>query len=143
VFGHHRKVATPEDPSSAPQGYSLYKFFPRSFFGSYKSVYNMEKDIDKKPFFLNCAVLSVAGAIAFTLGIYYLYNLQTTVFFVLQALLAIFTLESINYIEHYGLRRKKLLNSEYEKVTIQHSWNAPHRFSNYSLLKVQRHSDHH
>jgi alkane 1-monooxygenase len=103
----------------------------------------MQKDIDKKPFFLNWAVLSVAGAIAFTLGIYYCYNLQTTIFFVLQALLAIFTLEASNYIEHYGLRRKKLPNGEYEKVSIQHSWNAPHRFSNYLLFKLQRHSDHH
>ena len=34
-------------------------------------------------------------------------------------------------------------NGEYEKVTIRHSWNAPHRFSNYLLFKLQRHSDHH
>jgi alkane 1-monooxygenase len=46
-------------------------------------------------------------------------------------------------VEHYGLKRKKLSNGEYEKVTILHSWNAPHRFSNYMLFKVQRHSDHH
>jgi alkane 1-monooxygenase len=103
----------------------------------------MQKDIEKKPFFLNWAVLSVVGAIAFTSWVYYLYNLQTAIFFVLQALLAIFSLESINYIEHYGLSRTKLPNGEYEKVTIRHSWNAPHRFSNYFLLKVQRHSDHH
>ena len=34
-------------------------------------------------------------------------------------------------------------NGEYEKVTILHSWNAPHRFTNYLLFKLQRHSDHH
>jgi alkane 1-monooxygenase len=103
----------------------------------------MQKDIDKQPFYLNWAVVSVAGAIAFILGIYYLYNLQTTIFFVFQTLLAIFNLESIDYIEHYGLRRKRLPNREYEKVTIQHSWNSPYRFSNYIVLKDQRHSDHH
>lgn len=31
----------------------------------------------------------------------------------------------------------------FEKVTILHSWNAPHRFTNYLLFKLQRHSDHH
>jgi len=103
----------------------------------------MQKDTDRKPFFLNYAVLSVAGSIAFILGVYYFYNLQTTIFFVLEAYLSIFYLEAINYIEHYGLSRKKLENGEYEKVTIRHSWNAPHRFSNYILFKLQRHSDHH
>jgi hypothetical protein len=66
----------------------------------------MQWDVDKKPFFLNWAVLSVFGAISFDSGIYYLYHLQTTMLFVVQALLAIFTLEAGNYIEHYGLRRK-------------------------------------
>lgn len=28
-------------------------------------------------------------------------------------------------------------------MTIKHSWNAPHRFTNYLLFKLQRHSDHH
>lgn len=55
----------------------------------------------------------------------------------------VIVLEVINYIEHYGLRRKRLPDGTYEKVTIRHSWNAPHRFTNYLLYKLQRHSDHH
>ena len=39
LYGHHRKVATPEDPATSIKGESLYKFFPKTFFGSYKSVY--------------------------------------------------------------------------------------------------------
>lgn len=58
-------------------------------------------------------------------------------------ILAIIYLEAINYVEHYGLERKLLPNNEYEKVSIYHSWNAPHRFTNYFFFKVQRHSDHH
>jgi alkane 1-monooxygenase len=103
----------------------------------------MQKDTEKKPFFLNYAVLSVVASVAFTFGIYHFYSLQTAIFFVLEAFLSIFYLEAINYIEHYGLSRQKLENGEYEKVTIRHSWNAPHRFSNYLLFKLQRHSDHH
>ena len=56
---------------------------------------------------------------------------------------AVLILEIINYVEHYGLRRKRLEDGTYEKVTIRHSWNAPHRMSNYLLFKLQRHSDHH
>jgi alkane 1-monooxygenase len=69
--------------------------------------------------------------------------LQCLVIFLFQVAGAIMYLEIINYIEHYGLKRKKLSNGEYEKVNIKHSWNAPHRFSNYLLFKLQRHSDHH
>lgn len=56
---------------------------------------------------------------------------------------SIFYLEAINYIEHYGLQRKQSSDGSYEKISIQHSWNAPHRFTNYLLFKLQRHSDHH
>jgi alkane 1-monooxygenase len=143
LFGHHRRVATPEDPASSRQGENVYEFFIRSFTGSYRSVYEMESKEAKKPFFLNYAVLSVAAAIVFSAAVFYAYGFQTFVFFLLEAYLSIFYLEAINYIEHYGLFRKKLPNGEYEKVTIRHSWNAPHRFSNYILFKLQRHSDHH
>src|SRR5439155_2873388 len=56
---------------------------------------------------------------------------------------AIVTLEIVNYIEHYGLERKKLPNGQYEKVTLYHSWNANHWLSNILLFHLQRHSDHH
>jgi alkane 1-monooxygenase len=73
LYGHHRRVATPEDPASAEQGIDLYSFFWRSFTGSYKSVYNMQKK-ENKSFFMNYAVLSVLGAAAFTLLIYSIYG---------------------------------------------------------------------
>ena len=85
----------------------------------------------------------MVASIAFTAMIYLAYGLNVTIFFFAEAVFSIFYLEAIQYLEHYGLRRKKLANGEYEKVTIRHSWNAPHRFTNYLLIKVQRHSDHH
>jgi len=143
LYGHHKRVATPEDPASAELGITLYKFLPRTFLGSYKSVYKMQRDEENKPFYLNYAVLSVVEAIAFTCLVYYFWNLQATLLFLAEAIYSIVYLEAINYIEHYGLSRKKLPNGEFEKVTIRHSWNAPHRFTNYVLFKLQRHSDHH
>jgi alkane 1-monooxygenase len=71
------------------------------------------------------------------------YGFQGFVLFLITAFGAIFYLEAINYIEHYGLQRERKSDGTYEKVTIKHSWNAPHRISNYLLYKLQRHSDHH
>jgi alkane 1-monooxygenase len=96
-----------------------------------------------KPIYLNCAVLSVVAAISFCLLIWRVYGTQAFVLYIVSAFISIAFLEAINYIEHYGLRREKKPNGEYEKVTIRHSWNAPHRISNYLLYKLQRHSDHH
>ena len=92
---------------------------------------------------MNYAVLSVLSQVAVVGGIFLKYNLQAALIYVLISYTAIFLVESVNYMEHYGLSRKLLPNGQYEKVTIRHSWNTPHRFTNYLLFKLQRHSDHH
>lgn len=104
LWGHHKKVATPEDPASAEKGINVYKFMVRSFLGSYKSVYNMEQQA-KKPIYMNCAVLSVLSAITFSGLIWRVYGTQAFVLYMATAFGAIAYLEAINYIEHYGLRR--------------------------------------
>ena len=63
--------------------------------------------------------------------------------FLYQAFIAISHLELTNYVEHYGLTRKHLGNGKYEHVQPHHSWNADHRASNWLLINLQRHSDHH
>lgn len=68
---------------------------------------------------------------------------KALLFVLAYALIVIFFQETINYIEHYGLRRTKDENGIYESVNIKHSWNAPYRYTNYILFKLQRHSDHH
>src|SRR6185503_17827218 len=69
-----------------------------------------------------------------------------------QSLVAIAMLEVINYVEHYGLLRKKLsrpgpsgprVSYEYERVKPEHSWDSPNRISNWMLMNLPRHSDHH
>ncbi len=63
--------------------------------------------------------------------------------FLWQAFVAIWQLELVNYVEHYGLTRRHLGNGKYEHVLPRHSWNAAHRASNWLLINLQRHSDHH
>lgn len=142
LYGHHKNVATPLDPASAEKGISLYQFVPRSIKYSWLSAYNIEKAAGK-PVYLNGAVLSIASSVMFVAAVWAAYGTQAMLAFLVYAVGSICYLENINYIEHYGLRRDKLQNGEFEKVTIRHSWNAPHRFTNYILFKLQRHSDHH
>ncbi|MBS8225402.1 alkane 1-monooxygenase [Vannielia litorea] len=63
--------------------------------------------------------------------------------FLYQALVAVWLLELTNYIEHYGLTRKHMGNGRYEPVRPHHSWNASHKATNWLLINLQRHSDHH
>ena len=130
------------DHASAEKGIGLYRFVFRSVKGSWLSAFDIEKNRGKA-LYLNGAVLSIISSIVFIAVVYKFYGLQAMFMFMLYACGSIFYLENINYIEHYGLRREKLANGSYEKVTIRHSWNAPHRFTNYILFKLQRHSDHH
>ena len=70
-------------------------------------------------------------------------TMQGLALFVWQEFIEVFQLELINYIEHYGLTRRHLGDGRYETVQPHHSWNAAHRASNWFLINLQRHSDHH
>jgi alkane 1-monooxygenase len=60
-----------------------------------------------------------------------------------QALIGVFLLETINDLEHYGLRRQRRADGCYEQVRPSHSWNSNSVISNVFLFHLQRHSDHH
>lgn len=60
-----------------------------------------------------------------------------------QAVMAIMFLEGANYLEHYGLLRRKRDDGNYVRVAPEHSWNSNHVCSNLFLYNLQRHSDHH
>lgn len=70
---------------------------------------------------------------------------RAVVFFVLQGAMAIVTLEVNNYVEHYGLRRRRRrkASGRYERPSPRHSWKSPVRFSNALFFNIQRHADHH
>ena len=64
-------------------------------------------------------------------------------FLIIQAVFGFSLLESVNYLEHYGLLRQKNANGRYERCTPEHSWNSDHIVTNLFLYHLQRHSDHH
>jgi len=133
VKGHHFNVATPHDPASSRKDESSYAFIFRSITGGVKHALELDARYVYYGFFL-----SVLMAVIFSL-----FGVMVLGYFLIQSLVAVFLLELVNYIEHYGLSRKPLENGRYEKVLPIHSWNSSHRFSNYLLFNLQRHSDHH
>jgi len=148
VKGHHRHVGTPRDPATARLGESLYRFVPRSVVGGLISAWQIERlrlwereagTWSRHNVMLRYAALVLAtyGAIAIVLGPLAL------ALFAGQSLVAIAALEVINYVEHYGLLRKKSSAYEYERVKPEHSWDSPNRISNWMLMNLPRHSDHH
>lgn len=150
--GHHVRVATPEDPASARFGESFWAFLPRTVIGSAKSAFSLEaariRRTGKNPWnpltwlgndVLNAFLISV-GFWAVMLAIF---GPELIPLIVFQALYGPSLLESVNYLEHYGLLRQKLPDGRYERCAPQHSWNSDHLATNLFLYHLQRHSDHH
>jgi len=59
------------------------------------------------------------------------------------AIVGFLLLETVNYIEHYGLLRLKTDSGRYEHVKEIHSWNSNHVVGRIVLYELTRHSDHH
>lgn len=148
VLGHHRRVATPEDSAYSPIGQSLYPFVVSSAARSLISAWKLEgvrtakrgvSPLSPRNRRLRYPLLqaSVCAGIGLALG-----PLALGVFLG-QSLVAIFLLETINYLEHYGLLRREIAPGRYERVRPEHSWNASQRVSNWLLFNLARHSDHH
>jgi len=147
-FGHHKRVATPEDPASSRMGESFWKFLPRSVFGGMKSAVEIEKARlarkGKSFWSLNNELLQGWAMSAGFFGATTLVcGPRAVPFLAAQAVYGASLLESVNYIEHYGLLRQKDNNGKYERTQPEHSWNSNHIVTNLFLYQLQRHSDHH
>ncbi len=145
---HHRYVGTPRDPVTARYGEGFWRFFVRVLRACPRSAFAAEKAMlarkglpwyhRSNPFWrywlLQAGFLGLALLIGGVWGLF---------LFLVQAVTAIWQLELVNYTEHYGLTRKHLGEGKYEHVKPHHSWNAAHRATNWLLINLQRHSDHH
>jgi alkane 1-monooxygenase len=147
VAGHHRRVATREDPATARLGEPLLAFMVRSTGTGFLSAWRIEAARNgrrgvRSPF-ANRVLGGVGASLGLTAAFWAAFGTRGLVFFLLQSAVAIVFLETINYIEHYGLERRLVRPGMYERVTPLHSWNAAHRLTNLLLFNLQRHSDHH
>ncbi len=147
-LGHHRDVATPEDPASSRMGESIYRFVLREIPGAAKRGWQEEsKRLTKRGLRVwsldNHILQSYLMTVVLQGGLVILFGWPLIVFFAIHNLFAWLQLTSANYIEHYGLLRARKENGKYERCQPHHSWNANHYVSNLLLFQLQRHSDHH
>jgi len=146
--GHHLDVSTPEDPSTAKYNQNLYSFWLQSVSGTYVKAWKIQKKlnkINKTPFFSlkNDMLWFTIVQVVYLLSIYIFFNFKVIVVAFVAGIVGFLLLETINYIEHYGLKRKKLPSGRYERVTEKHSWNSNHILGRILLYELTRHSDHH
>ncbi len=145
--GHHKNVSTKEDPSSARYGEMLYTFWVRSVVFAYLSAWKLEAQRLKKkgnsPFsFRNEMIQFKLIQIGLTVGIGLLFGWVVMSYFIIAAVIGFLLLETVNYIEHYGLERDRK-GDVYERVMPYHSWNSDHKIGRLILFELSRHSDHH
>ena len=146
--GHHRHVATPEDPASSKMGETIYRFVFREMPGAFFRAWDLETERlerqGQSPWSLNNEIIQ-AGLV--TLGLYggliAAFGPKMVPVLAVVAFWGAFQLTSANYIEHYGLLRRKLPDGRYERCEPHHSWNSNHIISNLIVFHLQRHSDHH
>lgn len=146
--GHHKNVATPQDPASAKYNEPIYLFYFRTIIFSYLSAWKIANNEMKKKrlailHWKNEMVQAHIIQLAFVAIIFFLFGWKITVFYLIAAAIGIVLLETVNYIEHYGLQRKQTDENKFERAMPWHSWNSNHILGRLMLFELSRHSDHH
>ncbi len=146
--GHHKRVATPEDPASSRMGESFWAFLPRTVLGSLRSAWALEKERLNRQgksvwHYSNDNLQAWAMSVVFYGALTAWLGWSALGFLLLQGVYGASLLEVVNYVEHYGLLRQKDANGRYVRCEPEHSWNSNHIVGNIILYHLQRHSDHH
>ncbi len=147
-YGHHQNVATKKDPATAKYNQPVYLFWITSSIGQYINAWKTQNLLLQKH---NDSFISIKNDMFWYQIITLLYLFTITYFFgflglkiaILSALTGFLLLETVNYIEHYGLLRAKTSSHRYERVQEKHSWNSNHTLGRIMLYELTRHSDHH
>ena len=147
-FGHHLHAATREDPATARYNQSVYHFWGTSVVRQYVSAWKIQRDLLKRG---GRGFLSVYNDMFWYLPIqaaylgvlFFLFGGFAAALLAGAGVVGFLLLETVNYIEHYGLLRRKLPSGRYERVREVHSWNSNHIMGRIILYELTRHSDHH
>lgn len=146
--GHHKNVATDADPATSRLGQTVYHFWWQSVWGSWWSAWQIESERLKKTgqrrwSLANEMLVYQLIQTGWLLCLVLFFSLTTACLLVGCAVVGFLLLETVNYIEHYGLRRRVLPNGRPEPVLPVHSWNSNHELGRIFLYELTRHSDHH
>jgi alkane 1-monooxygenase len=146
--GHHKNVATLEDPSTARKGETVYAFWIRAIINEYFSAWRLEKkrlEVLKQPnvSLKNEMIQFQFIQLAFLFFIFKIFGGFICLAFMANAAIAYVSFETVQYLEHYGLLREKNEQGHYKRVRAHHSWNSNHVFGRLMMFNLSRHSDHH
>ncbi|SIT34828.1 alkane 1-monooxygenase, partial [Nocardia farcinica] len=146
--GHHVRVATPDDPASARFGESLYEFLPRSVAGGFRSAVALESERlarkGKRWWSPHNHILQAwSMTVVLFGGLMLVFGWHILGWLVLQAVIGAALLETVNYVEHYGLLRERRPDGRWARCSPRDSWNSDRLVTNIFLFHLQRHSDHH
>lgn len=152
IKGHHKHVATPADPATAKKGEALYAYWLRAIPGEFFEAYAIEKErVEKetkeiwwlKKFLLNQVVKFVFLSIFLLIVVASAWGVNIALAWVIQSVIALLILSTVDYIEHYGLQRFEVKPGIYEPIRPWHSWDSAKAMTNWSLFNLAMHSDHH
>jgi alkane 1-monooxygenase len=143
IYLHHKYVGTDKDPITSKKNYSLFPYIVRAYFSAHKFVFNYSKSI-----FLGCISLNAA----YLFGIYFTglaeyggdsaLAFEKLSFFLWLSFGGFMGIETIEYIEHYGLIFREGIDKK--AINELSSWNSDENMlQNWMVFRFQRHSDHH
>lgn len=143
VYGHHKHVGLLKDGATARRGEGIFKFMLRSTINEYKNAFEIEKNkLTRKGktlfSFQNKFLIALLRSIFITLIIYSVGSTAALICYLISAFISKILLETINYVEHYGLVR-----AEGRPVRPRHSWNSNTLISSVFTFNLTRHSAHH
>jgi alkane 1-monooxygenase len=144
VRGHHARIGTDEDPATARFGESFAAFWRRTIPAQFRSAWRLENErLDAAPVsrvprpLRHRVVQGLIGQWGFAAALALAFGPAALLVHLLQALHAITALETVNYFEHWGLRRRS------RRVRPVDSWDTDSSFTLYTLVGLSRHADHH
>ena len=148
IRGHHVHVATPADTGFVNFNQSFYHYFPHALKSTFLNAWSIEKrrlsrkgkpTLSWRNELISWHLVSLGIAAIY----YFFFGMPGIIFFVGQGLIALIVTHLINYIQHYGLKRRKINGDRYEKFGDAHAWNCNFMISNLVTFCLPRHSDHH
>lgn len=128
VRGHHVRVATHADPTTARFGETIADFAIRSLVGQLAGAWHLDRRAVLVGLVGEALVL---GVIAVMLGA------TAVTAWLLQAVVASVIITAVNYFDHWGLQRSG------RRFTAEDAWDCDSSLSHYVLLALPRHADHH
>lgn len=145
--GHHKNVSTADDPATSRQGEIVYTFWFRSVIMGYISAWKIELGRlakAEKPWYhwSNEMIFYAVVQIGFLALVAAVFNVTVMLAVLAASTIGFLLLETVNYIEHYGLVRHAS-EKGYQRVLPIHSWNSNHVLGRLLLFELSRHSDHH